>query len=200
MRVMFSTQSRKSEAAMAPLAKTDRNKILKGAVKIVRTRGAGALTAKSLADELGCSTQPLFWHFSGMGEIRAAVYAEALARFDKYIHKEVEGVTGYRAIGVNYIRFARAERQFYKLLFMSEKTDKDFLYTHVERDYVLRVLEECEGIKGEQAEDIFRNMWLFVHGISAMIATGTAEFEEQEIREMLKQMLTGQLLFAGKNR
>lgn len=198
MRVMFSTQSRKSEAAMAPLAKTDRNKILKGAVKIVRTRGAGALTAKSLADELGCSTQPLFWHFSGMGEIRAAVYAEALARFDKYIHKEVEGVTGYRAIGVNYIRFARAERQFYKLLFMSEKTDKDFLYTHVERDYVLRVLEECEGIKGEQAEDIFRNMWLFVHGISAMIATGTAEFEEQEIREMLKQMLTGQLLLAGK--
>ena len=46
---------------MPPRAKVTREQIVDGALSVVRKRGAGALTAKALSEELSCSTQPVFW-------------------------------------------------------------------------------------------------------------------------------------------
>ena len=55
-------------------------------------------------------------------------------------------------------------------------------------EYVLQVIEETEHITGENARVIYRDMWLFSHGIAAMIAAGTAEFSEEEVRGMLSEV------------
>ena len=60
---------------MPPKPKITREQILRGALSLVRERGAAFLTAKSLAERLSCSTQPIFWHFENMDALKEAVRA-----------------------------------------------------------------------------------------------------------------------------
>ena len=46
---------------MPPKARITKEQVIDAAVEIVRTKGEDALTAKSLAGALKCSTQPIFW-------------------------------------------------------------------------------------------------------------------------------------------
>ena len=126
-----------------------------------------------------------------MDAVRDAVAQRALERFDEYLRAKAENVSAYKAIGINYIRFAAEEREFFRLLFMSEHTEKDILKTHTEMPYVLKVLEEEENITGALAQDIYEEMWLFSHGVATMIATGTAKFTQQRIEEMLTAVYRG---------
>lgn len=175
---------------MPPKAKVTKEQVIGAACAIVREKGPTGLTAKSLAAKLKCSTQPIFWTFDGMDEVKKAVRERALSVFDEYLHKKEENVSAYKSIGLNYIRFAAEETEYFKLLFMSENRG-DILKSHIERDYVLRVLSEEEKITGERAQDIYEEMWLFSHGIATMIATGTADFSLQRIQEMLTAVYRG---------
>lgn len=50
----------RKEDKMAPKNKFTREEMITAALKIVRRNGAGSLTAKAIADELGISTRPVF--------------------------------------------------------------------------------------------------------------------------------------------
>ncbi len=176
---------------MPPKLKITKEQVVDAAVRIVREHGCAGLTAKSLAAELHCSTQPIFWQFEGMDAVRSAVTQRALEKFDEYLHTKLENISAYKSIGINYIRFAAEEREFFRLLFMSEHADRDILKSHTEMPYVLKVLEEEENITGARAQDIYEEMWLFSHGVATMIATGTAKFTRERIEEMLTAVYRG---------
>lgn len=176
---------------MPPVPKITKEKIIQGALALVRKRGAAALTAKSLAAKLGCSTQPVFWHFENMEALKKAVFGEALAVFGKFLRQERECPSPYMAIGLNYVLFAKEEKELFKLLFMSDFGKTDLVNASVEMDYILQVIEKSENVTGEIAKTIYRDMWVFSHGIAAMSATGTAEFSEEEVRAMLGDVCRG---------
>ena len=95
------------------------------------------------------------------------------------------------ALGLNYIRFASEERELFRMLFMSDAGKTDLIGAQVEREYVMSVIEETEHITGESAQTVYKDMWLFSHGIAAMIAAGAANFSEEELREMLGDVCRG---------
>ena len=185
---------------MPPRPKVTREQIVNGALALVRRGGEAALTAKALAAELSCSTQPIFWHFSTMEELRGAVYEAALGVFGEHLRRPQEGVSPYMAVGLNYISFASEERALFRLLFMSDFGKTDLIGANVEMEYVLRVIEETEHITGDNARIIYRDMWLFSHGIAAMIAAGTAEFSEDELRGMLSGVCRALISSLEKNK
>ncbi len=176
---------------MPPKAKITREQVVDAASEIVRNYGIEHLTAKALAGELKCSTQPIFWLFKGMDEVKSTVAERALKKFDEYLHCRLPKVSAYKSVGLNYIRFATEETEFFKLLFMSEKNGADIMKTHEEMPFVLRVLAEEENICGAKAREIYEEMWLFSHGIATMIATKTAEFSQERIHEMLTAVYRG---------
>lgn len=49
---------------MAPKNKFTKEEMVEAALRVVRAKGIGGLTAKTLADELGTSTQPVFTAFN----------------------------------------------------------------------------------------------------------------------------------------
>lgn len=175
---------------MPPRAKVTREEIVQGAAELVREKGAAALTAKALAQQLLCSTQPIFWVFGNMDNVRAAVREAALARFGEYLREPQERASAYLSVGLNYIRFAGEEREFFKLLFMSEDKS-DILAAHEEMPYVLDVIGRTEHISGEDARRVYEEMWMLSHGIATMIATGTARFSEPKVRGMLMDVYRG---------
>ena len=175
---------------MPPKAKVTREDIKRCAAELVRTKGAAGLTAKALAGKLHCSTQPIFWICENMEEVRAIVREEALERFGEYLRSPREDASPYLAVGLNYIRFAAEEKEFFKLLFMSEGGG-DILTAHKEMPFVLDVIEQTEHISGQDAQNVYEEMWMLSHGIATMIATGTARFTEERVRKILHDVYAG---------
>lgn len=177
---------------MPPKAKITKTDIVRNALTPIRRKGIRALTAKALAAEMRCSTQPIFWHYAGMDNLKADVHKEALALFDSRLKTRYEGISDYKSIGINYIRFATEEKECFKWLFMSgEFRTEGVLSEHSEAPYVLDVLETTEHLTGEEARSVFEEMWMFVHGIATMIATNTAGFSDEKIRTMLSDVYRG---------
>lgn len=176
---------------MPPKPKVTKEHILQGALSIVRKGGTNALTAKALAKELSCSTQPIFWHYESMDSLKKEVFEAALAVFGERLRIGDPHSSPYLTIGLNYIRFATEERELFRLLFMSDFGQRDLVSSRVEMDYILGIIEASEDISDENAQIIYREMWLFSHGIAAMIATRTAAFTEKEVRDMLSDVYRG---------
>lgn len=177
---------------MPPKPKITKKEIAVCTLNLIRRNGIGALTAKAVAAEMKCSTQPIFWYYSGMQELKEDAYREAIALFDACLKVPREGVSPYKSVGLNYIRFAAEEKECFKWLFMSgHNNDRDILSSHAEIPYVLNVLEKTENITGNQARTVFEEMWMLVHGIATMIATETAQFTEDKIQQMLTDVYRG---------
>ena len=49
---------------MPPKAKITRDMIIEAGIKVVREKGAESLNVRQVAAVLGCSTQPVMYHFS----------------------------------------------------------------------------------------------------------------------------------------
>ena len=65
---------------MPPKVKVTKESIISAAVDMVRIGGIDVINARSVAQALGVSTQPIFSNYSNMDELRADVlsYAERL--------------------------------------------------------------------------------------------------------------------------
>lgn len=170
---------------MPPKAKLTKRQILESALLLIEEKGGEYLTAKHLADYLSSSTQPIFSHFSSMDELKSELFTEALKIFGKALREEVNCDNRYLALGLNYIHFAQKQPHLFRYLFMSDYGKKDLVKEQVEMNYILEVIKEEKHLTGEKAVSVYRDMWLFSHGIAVMMVTGTANFAEEEIRNML---------------
>lgn len=184
---------------MPPKTRISRQLIAQKAYELVRREGLGALSAKSLSKELGCSTQPLFWWFESMDDIKNAVLDQAYGYFCECLRRDVSGVNPYKAIGINYILFAKEEGHLFKALFMSDSEGKDVLSLIEAMPFVSQALGKESRLEPDKAKAIMRRMWLFAHGIATMTATGTAEFEREETDSMLTSVFKGLLMYYGKS-
>ena len=108
---------------MAPKYKFTKEEMVEAALRVVRTKGIGGLTAKTMADELGTSTQPIFTSFGSMEGIKREVYAAAVRVYDGYTDAGLKAGVPFFGVGMQYIRFAREEPELYRLLFLSRETD-----------------------------------------------------------------------------
>ena len=138
---------------MPPKAKVTKEAVLAAAVALVRREGAGALNARALAGEVGCSTQPLFTHYPTMDRLKAAVIEEATAYWLRCIDEEyaTEKWTPYKAMGMAYWRFAATERELFKLLFMRDRSGEE-LTTDASFDMAVAAIQQANGLSREAAE------------------------------------------------
>ena len=109
---------------MPPKVKTTKDDIIHAAINLVREGGAEAINARNIAAALKCSTQPVFSNFASMTELKFKVIEEADKLYNKYINDEVEKglYPPYKSSGMAYIRFAKEEKELFKLLFMRDRS------------------------------------------------------------------------------
>ena len=154
--------------------------IINAAFELVREKGHEALNARALAERLGCSTQPIFSNFSSMDELSGQVLIKCLESYKSYVAAEFErqqGFPPYKTYGMAYIRFAKEQKNLFKLLFMRDKTGEQ---TGVEDSTffeVLPLIMKSMGLSEELAALFHLEMWTFVHGIGAMIASSSYDWD-----------------------
>ena len=185
---------------MPPKTAITREKIISAATELVRMSGAEALNARSLAKMIGCSTQPLFYQFESMNEIKAYVIEEAKRVYEGYLTREMQrsDFPKYKLSGLGYIRFAREEKELFKLLYMRERENRGIPEKDAMTDEIVRKMSENTGLKLESAKKMHGAMWAFVHGIAAMAATNYLFLDESMISDMMTKVYRGLLSEYGK--
>lgn len=178
---------------MPPSVRVTKKELINAAIELVRESGADALNARTLVAALNCSTQPVFSNFAKMEDLRQAVVEEADRRCGAYIRREVEEgeFPAYKASGMAYIRFAREEKELFKLLYMRDRTKESFTHPDDLGDQMVATVQGNTGLDEEEARLFHLEMWAFVHGIASMIATGFVELEQELVSRMLSDAYLG---------
>lgn len=177
---------------MPPKVKITKDEIIKTAVELVRANGEGALNARAIAAVLNCSTQPIFSNFTIMEDLQKATIAAAYEIYLHFLKREAESgkYPQYKSFGMAYIRFAKEEKELFKLLFMCNRGGKELTPT-LDFDASIEMIMNANGITREKATLMHLEMWACVHGIGAMLATSFLSLEWELISDMLSDVYQG---------
>ena len=173
---------------MAPKNKFTREEMVEAAMRVVRTKGIDGLTAKTLADELGTSTQPVFTAFGSMDTVKQEVYAAAMHMYDSYTDAGLKEKIPFFGVGMQYIRFAREEPELYRILFLTRTQDQEYSAMKSMRhlqELIRPTLMNIYHITTEEADLYFRDLWFVVHSLSTLIVTGDCPYSDREIGQIL---------------
>lgn len=180
---------------MPPKVKIEKEEIIRAAIRIVRENGAGALNARALAKRLCCSTQPIYSNFATMKELQDAVIKEAKRIYQQRVDDAMAkaGDLQYRASGLAYIRFAAEEKELFKLLFMRDRTGEEIPDETDELSGLLSLVSQKAGIGMDEAMLFHLEMWIYVHGIAAMSATGYLNLDDETVSRVMSDAFFGLL-------
>ena len=180
--------------------KIGKEDIIDACLNIIRKDGIDALNARKIAKALGCSTQPLFYYYENMDEIKNEVLQEISKLFNQALLKSNYDQPVYKDIGVNYIRFASNEPEFFKIMFQSKMNKEmfDFIDLTGSSSQIFETISKQTGLSLENAKQFHLKMWLYVNGIASLVAHQTIEFSDDEIDYLLKEQYMSQLIYEVK--
>lgn len=158
---------------MPPKVKITKDQIIETGLTIVRKNGAEAINARSIAAELQCSTQPIFSNFHSIEELKHAILKKAEQISTNYIRAEIEKneYTPYKASGMGYMRFAKEEKELFKLLYMRNRSNEDINDENALFHQMIGYVNDYTGLANDAAKLFHLEIWTVVHGIATMLAT-----------------------------
>ena len=183
---------------MPPKAKFTRDIIIQAGLSIVRENGIEALTARALGAKLGSSARPIFTVFQSMDEVQAEVKESAKSIYDEYVRKGLEQELAFKGVGTQYIVFAIQEPKLFQLLFMSEQEQPPKVVNVmpiIDDNYedILLSVQNGYHLSKNAAEQLYRHLWIYTHGIAVLCATNMCIFTAEEINKMIVQVFRGML-------
>jgi AcrR family transcriptional regulator len=184
---------------MPPKAKITKDMIVQAAVEVAKQSGHEKINARTVAEKLNCSTQPVMYHFSTIDAMKREAYARADHLHTEYlmtVSPEQDPILG---IGLNYIRFAVEEPQLFRFLFQSGYAQENSLLEMIDSEELIPVLaamQEGAGLSMEKTRQVFLTVALFAHGYASIIANNGLEYDETLVAKHLEQAWNGAFLAA----
>jgi AcrR family transcriptional regulator len=177
---------------MPPKVRITKEDIITTSVNLVRVNGVDSINARAIASALNCSTQPIFSNFSSMEELEDSTIKSAYEIYLSFIKKEVESAKypKYKSFGMAYIRFAKEEKELFKLLFMRDRSGEDITPT-TDFEESVQMIMKANNLNYEDATLIHLKCWACVHGIATMIVTSFLLLDEELISNLITDVYKG---------
>ena len=178
---------------MPPKVRITKEDILRTAVDLARQRGENSINARTIASMLNCSTQPVFSNFATMEELRLATLQQIDQIYQDYIRREVQSgiYPAYKASGIAYIRFAKEEKELFRMLFMRARSGEPLPNEWDMGENIEKIVHNSAGLEGSTMQLFHLEMWAYVHGIAVMFATGFLDLEWDLVSKMLSDAYMG---------
>ena len=176
---------------MPPTINFTQDTILNEAFEIIRKEGLQALTARKIAQNLNCSTQPVYSAFGSMQELQEAVLQKAKAYAMMYLLQGQQDIDPFLAIGMQYFRFSQTEPALFQGLFLEGKLDMTLEKVGalsaplIER---MKQGEHFQTLHDTQIQRIGRDMWVYTHGLISLMHGADIANAEEFVRSQLHQM------------
>lgn len=164
--------------------------ILEHALKLLIRDGYDTLNIKALANEIGCSTQPISWHFGNMEGLRKELAEYALHYANEKIFAAAQGKEAFANTGLAYLDLAFEEPNLFRYLYMSNDSGYfiggfDMITITEQNKKTVEQVAQRFQISKEKASVFCKNMIIYTHGLASYIASGLITTSREEVRQML---------------
>ena len=129
---------------MPPKSRISKDMIVNAATEVIRESGFESVNARTVAQKLNCSTQPVMYHFQTMEDIKRAAYSHVDRLHTDYLMTFSDEKDPLLEIGLNYIRFAIREPNLFRFLFQSGYTVENNLMEMIESEELVPVLSAMQ--------------------------------------------------------
>ena len=167
---------------MPAIAKITKEMIINAAFEIAKEMGAENINARTVSQKLGCSTQPVLYHFKTIEDVRIAAHKKASEFHINY----VTNLSGkyerpMLEVGMRHIQLAIEEKNIFRFLFHSNYNTDVSLFdwlTGENFDSLFPILKKQAKVDEQQAYIIFSQIFLVTHGIASLLANNAMVYDE----------------------
>ena len=184
---------------MPPKTRITEEMIIQAAIEVTRQSGYESINARTVAERLHCSTQPVMYHFATIDAMKRAAYAAVNQLHTEFLMTIQQDQAAVLGIGLNYIRFAVEEPQLFRFLFQSGYAEESSLLEMIDSEElvpVLSAMQEGSGLSMEKTRQVFLTVAMFAHGYASIIANNHLKFDERLIAKHLEYAWNGAVLAA----
>ena len=178
--------------------------ILETALQMLIRDGYGAITVKTLATEIGCSTQPIVWHFENMIGFRKAFFEYCIdyakSQFTVW-NGSLDDLLTETARG--YITIACNMPHLFRFVFVDNKDEckNSDVVQKLQLDNTKKIVQllcKEKGLTEAQAASFLMNYEFYIHGIASYTASGFVNYPEEEIIAMANRAREAFLTYEGR--
>lgn len=172
---------------MSATKRITKNMIVDAALEIFRAEGFESVTSRRIALRLGCSTQPIYFEYKNMDELKDDIIKKVVEQLDE-LFSSVSGDSDeffYRSFGLSFLKFVQTDPFVFRQIYIVEgKIGKQV--DDLRMPKVLDILENKYGYKKETAIAINNMAACSLMGMAFFISSGYKKVSENEIIKNLE--------------
>ena len=187
---------------MPPKVRITKKMVEDASFEVIRASGHENLNARTIAEYLKCSTQPVLYSFKTVDEIREAAYKLADDYHTAFIMPKEDDKNPMLALGMNYVRFGYEEKNLFRFLFQTDKfggMDIDTLMGNPELSGIMEVMVKGLECEIDEAREMFLTFFCVAHGLASLLANNSMEYDAVRCEKMLSNVFYG-MIAARKGR
>ena len=171
--------------------------ILKNALELLIAEGYEKVNIKTIAKKIGCSTQPISWHFKNMESFRIELKNYAL-KYANSIMDPKEKTNIFNQVKEGYIKIAYDIPNLFKYLYLDGGSKyhlgnlNDF-ENDTDNVMIAKKLAKIYEISLDDAKFYVENIIIYTHGLLVLVTTGILTISKDEVRNRI-QMISQSLL------
>lgn len=188
---------------MARKVQISKEVILQAALEMLIENGYSSINIKTLSQKIGCSTQPLVWHFENMEGLRKALADYALSYANnKMCPTADDAVNAFEQVGRAYIRMALNESNLFQFVFLNGSGcypmgNSEMLVEDKDNSELIRMISNEFQISEQNAGQYLQDTLIYTHGIATFVATGIMRLSEEEMMELMNRASDNFLMQVG---
>lgn len=184
---------------MGRKTKIDKNMILEAAFELLDEGGIDAVAIKSIAAKLGCSTQPVSWHFGSMKELKKELFFYAGEKVFEELPSKMENKEGIEAFfisGVHYLSLACDHPNVFRFLNV-DSTEKTIgervlgarsVFDLQFDKHAFNIMAKQYKIPAEDLSAAVRDIVIYTHGLAVMMIYDDFKMPKEQALKMVYDM------------
>lgn len=170
--------------------------ILNKSIDYIKKYGISNLTVRDLCKYIGCSTQPIFNNYKNMEEFKIDLREYLYENYKEFISKYVDVNNYLLTISYAYALYAKKEPNIFMSLFITDmagsRTIKEVLNSKQNVPTIDAMVKQY-NITRNIAEDIYRDVRFYTHGIACQLCIGSIKLTDEELLELINNNIKNNL-------
>lgn len=186
---------------MPAAKKVSKDDIIDAAIDVLRDDGFSAINARSVAKKLGYSTQPIYFSFKNMEELKSALTERAIELHTQHVRDSLKAHAGndsrYSSYGMGFVKFAAEEKQLFRWLYLEGKQLGPYQNDVLLPEVITVIMDEF-GYSEDTARRFHQDMIYFSYGLAVLANTDHLHLTEAELREAFRREFRALIAIYGK--
>lgn len=175
---------------MSATKKITKDMIVDASLEIFRAEGFDAVTSRRVAFKLGCSTQPIYFEYKNMDELKNDIVKKVVGQLNEIFSsvsnegKEDPDEFVYRSFGLSFLKFVQADPFVFRQIYIVDgKIGRQV--DNLRMPIILDILENKYGYKKETALAIHKMASCSLMGMAVFVSSGYKKISEDEMQKNL---------------